>query len=116
REAEALAHPRRVLAGAPPGGVGHLDELEHLLHARAGQAGERRERAQVIAPGAAWVHTRDLEVRAHRPRRIGQRRERVTEDRGMAGARPREAEEHAERGRLAGAVGTEESGDRAGPD
>ena len=55
---EPLAHAGRVAAGAPVGRAAHLHEVEHLVDARRGQAGERRERAQVVAARAARVHAR----------------------------------------------------------
>jgi hypothetical protein len=115
-EAQALAHPGGVAARAPIRGNAHLDEIEHLVHARRRQSGEGGEGAQMVAPRASRMHSADLEVRSDRARRIRKLDERLPEDRRAPRGGPSQAEHHAQRRRLARAVGTEEAGDRARTD
>ena len=61
RKPEALAHPERVALHAPLGGGAQLDEREHLVDPRRGQAGRGRLHSQMVSPGAARMHLARLE-------------------------------------------------------
>ena len=104
----AVAPVRRAPSSTSP---------QHLVDARVGQARHRGERAQVLAPRAARVGAADLEVGADRAAPAPRRRASgLAADRRRARRRPGEAEHHAQRGRLARAVGPEEARDGAGAD
>ena len=113
REPEPLAHAERVALDAAARGAVELDELQHLVDARVGNARGLAERAQVVAARAPGMEVGRLEHGADavgRPLELGVAR--VEHERAAAG-RHREPEQHAQRRRLAGAVRPEEAGDRA---
>ena len=60
-EAEPLAHAQRVALDAPLRRGRQLDQREHLVDPRGGDAGGGRLHAQVVAPGAARMHLARLE-------------------------------------------------------
>ena len=77
-EAEPLGHAEREAAGAPPGGVAEVDELEHLVGARERDPALGREHAEVVASGPRGMrggleHDADLRERIARARRTGGR-------------------------------------------
>ncbi len=76
----------------------------------------RGQPAQVVARGAAGVHGLGLEQRADLAQRGGGVGVAVAVDGDAARGRAVQAEDHAHRRRLAGAVGAEEAGDPAGLD
>src|SRR5450755_3332796 len=114
-EREPLAHARRVLARATVGGSRQFDELQHGFDARGGQPGQHGQRTQMVTPRPPGVKARNLERRADRSDRVGERRERPAEDRRLARGRPRQAEQDTQRRRLAGAVRAQEPGHGASP-
>src|SRR5579884_2082231 len=117
-DAEALPHPVRVAADAIVGAVGEVDELEHLVDARAGAvAVEVGEQAQVAPARQVGVEPRPLDEpgdAVERPRALDERVASVQLD--AARRRPDQAEHHPQRRRLAGAVRAEEAVDVAGVD
>ena len=117
-DAQALAHPVGVAAHAVLRPRGQLDDLEHLVDPlpRAATV-ERGEQFEVLASRQVGVEARRL----HEPRDALQRARAVAhrvapEQLDGALRRHDQAERHAQRGRLAGAVGAEEPVDVAGVD
>ena len=115
-EAEALAHAHRVAAGALAGGRRDADQLEHLVDALGADPGGVGEDAQVVAAGAARVEVGRLQRGADDRHRLRDVVVAVAADGRGAAGRADQAEQHAQRGRLARAVGAEEAGDAAGLD
>ena len=113
-QSEALAHAEREAADAALRGVGESDLVERLADA-LGRARPRPPRrcADDCAPSAMG----ETCSRPAGPDGGGGVVELVVapaEDGGRAGGRGCEAEQHAQRRALAGAVGAQEAGDRAG--
>jgi hypothetical protein len=115
-ERETLAHAHRVALHAAVAGGRQLDHVEHLVHAGVGDAGRRGDRAQVAAAGAAGMHVVGVERRADRLDGIGQLRKRLAHDERGPARRADEAEQRAQRRRLARAVGSEKAGHPTGLD
>jgi hypothetical protein len=115
-QAEALPHAERVVARAPIGGVLQAHQPQQLLHPGAGDAGGVRECAQVVAGAAAGMKHPAVEHGAGGARRIVELRVGAALDRGGARRRAHEAQQRAQRGGLAGAVGAEEADDAPGGD
>ena len=110
---EPLAHAHRVALDAAVGGLGQPDGVEHLLDALDRVLAGHGQDAQVVARGAAGVEGGVLEHRAD----VGARAVEVlvapaAEGRGP-GRRPDQAEQRAQRGRLARAVRARGSPSRA---
>ena len=109
-DAEPLAHAVRVAADLVALPVGQLHGVERRVDPALGAAAvERGDELEVAAAGEVGVEARRLHESGHpgqRPRPLDQRV--APEQLGDAGVRADEAEQHAQRGRLAGAVGAEE--------
>ena len=114
RQPEPLPHAERVALHAAPRRPLEAHDPQHLVGARVGQARGARERQQVVAPGAAGVEVGRLEHGADAQRRTLELRVGLVEDERAPARRRREAEQHAQRRRLPGAVRAEEAVDRAG--
>ena len=115
-EAEPLAHAEGVAADATVGGVGELDEREHVVDARTVEARRRRDDPQVVAPGAAGVRAVGPEQRADLAAGLGERGVGPAADERAAGGGRDEPEDRAHGRGLARAVRAEEGGDAARPD
>ena len=107
--------PEREALGAPPRDVLQAHHAEHLVDPAGRDAGQLGEREQVLARAAAAVHRLGVEQRAHLAGGVGELAEGVAADGGVARGRGVQAQNHAHRRRLAGAVGPQEAGDRARP-
>ena len=115
-EAETLTHTHRVPAGPLAGRRRDADQLEHLVDPAIRDPRGGRHHSQVVAATAAGVEVRRLEggpdlEQGGRDVVVGH-----AADRGGAGGRPDQAEQHPQRGGLAGPVGAEEAGDASGLD
>ncbi len=93
---------------------GQSDLVEDRADTVCRDAITRCERQQVVPCGPSRVRGVRVEQRAGQRQRFLRFRERLAVDRGTAGGRPVEAEDHAHRGGFAGTVGTEESGHHPG--
>ena len=113
RQGQALLHAGGVALDRALGGALELDQLERLVDARVGDAGAGGDHAQRVAPGAAGVEAGGVEQRADPCGGRVQLPVPAAEDRHRPGRRPHEVEDHAQGGRLAGAVGAQHAGDRA---
>ena len=98
---------------APVGGLLELDELEQLVNPGIRNRGRERERAQMVAAGATRIEVARFEHSTDPARRMHELPVGATEDERLPGRRAREAEQQPQGRRLAGAVGTEEPGDRS---
>ena len=75
RDAEPLPHPVRVAADAVLGAIAQLDDVEHLVDARARDAAvEIAEQPKVAATGEVGVEPRALRRSRRRRRAHGHRR------------------------------------------
>ena len=83
---------------------------QHLVGAAVGQAGGGAQDAQVVAGRPGRVEARRLERRADDPQRLVDLVVGLAADRRGARGRVHQAQDHPQRGRLAGAVGAEEAG------
>ncbi len=92
------------------------DEVEHLVHPPGADAVALGQAEQVMERAAPAVQRAGLEHRAHLVQRAPDVRVGAAVDQHRAAGRPVQAEDHPHRGRLAGAVGSEEAGDDAGTD
>ena len=108
-EAEPLTHPEREPADLAIGDRLEPHHRERLVDARERQPRRLRHDSQVIVRGARGVKAGCLERGAHRAQRVLQLGVRNPADRGRALARAHEAEQDAQRRRLARAVGTEKA-------
>ena len=113
RDAQPLPHPERVAAHAPPRGIRDPDELEQLVGARPRQSRSGAQHAQMAASGPLRMVVRRFENRADTPDRIHELAVSLAVDGRAACGRPHETEQDAQRRRLPGAVGPEETGDAA---
>ncbi len=115
-DAEPLAHPVGVAADPVARPVGQVDGVEHLVDPRAGVAAvEGREQLQVLAPGQVRVELRRLDEPGDPLERAPAHADRIAaEQPGAARGRPDQAEQHAQRRRLAGAVRAQVAVDVAG--
>src|SRR5262249_23169558 len=105
-DAEALAHAVRVAADAVLGTVAQFDDLENLVDARpravAVVVGEQLE---VLAARQIGIEARALDEPGDALERLRPVDERIAPEQArVAGGRTDQAEQHPERGRLAGAV------------
>jgi hypothetical protein len=116
REAEPLTHTHRVAAGPLAGRRRDADQLEHLVDATVRDPRGRREDAQVVATGASWVEVRRLEGGADLAQGVRDVVVGDAADGGGARGRADQAQQHSQRGGLAGPVRTEEAGDAPGLD
>ena len=90
-----------------------LDQPEHFVDPRVGQVDGPAQGSQMVAPRAAGMEIGGFEHRADPQRRPLKLRVRHAEDERASARRLREAEQHAQRRRLPGAVRPEEARDRA---
>src|SRR5579875_327892 len=112
---QPLAHAERVLADAlARRGLVEPDELQHLVHARVGNAEQLRGAGEGLPAAAAAVGGGGVDQDAHVPARVGDLGERPPEQRRASRGRVREAAEHLQGRRLPGAVRSEEAGHGAG--
>jgi hypothetical protein len=115
-ESEPLAHPEGELPDPAIGRAGEVDDVEHLVDSPGWGAADEGDDAEVVAGAATGIGKGRLQGRAHDAQRIGQ----VGVTAPVDGRCPRggghEAEEHAQRGGLARAVGAEEPDDAASLD
>ena len=116
RQAEALAHAHGVAAGPLSGSSGDADHLEHLVDPLAVDTGGVGHDPQVVAPGAARMEVGGLQRRPDDALRRPYLAVRLAADRRAAAGRPDQAQQHPQRGGLAGSVGPQEAGDPAGLD
>ena len=118
RDPQALAHAVRVAADPVLGARAQLDDLEHLLDpARRAVAVERGQQLEVLARAQVGVEAGRLDESGDTLQRPCALAHRVATEQldGALGGRD-QAERHAQRGRLAGAVGPEEPVHVAGAD
>jgi hypothetical protein len=113
-DAEALTHPEREPARPPTGDVGEPDHLEHLVDAPAVDAVGLSHPAKVISRTTSRVERLRLEEGAHVTQREAEVAVGVAVDGDLAGRGGVEAHHHPHRGRLAGTVRADESGDAPG--
>ena len=110
-DAKALAHPVRVAAHPVLGAGAELDHVEHLVDAPGGPVTvERGEEFEVLARAQVRVEARRLDEPGDALERVRAVAHGVAVeqfDDALAGRD--QAERHAQRGRLAGAVGAEEA-------
>ncbi len=90
------------------------DEVEHLLDATTFDAHQLCGGGERVGATATAVLGRGVDQHADTPARVRELGERRSEDAGLAAARLGEPDEHLQRRRLAGPVGTEEPGDCSG--
>ncbi len=115
RQRQPLAHAERVGAHEAVGVGGQLDEAQQNVDAGGGRGEQAAGDLEVFAAGEVAVERRALDERADAAERTAVARgERLAEDLHRAAARPQQAQQQADRRRLAGAVGTEEAVDGAG--
>jgi hypothetical protein len=115
-ESEPLPHAEGEAADVAFGGTGQPDQLEDLVAPSVVHADERRVDPQVVACSPARVEARGLQRCPDDCRRPRQVDVPLSPDRGLAGVGVDQAEQHPQRGGLAGAVGAQEAGDPAGLD
>jgi hypothetical protein len=113
-DAESLPHTERVPAKPPSGRRVEPHHVEHLVRALVGIAASGAHDAQVVSAGTALVRARCLEHRADGVERALQVGVSGAAHGGRATRRCDEVQHHAQRGGLAGAVGSEEAGHPAG--
>ena len=113
---EALSHPEGEPARPSGGDAGEADEIEDLLGAtRVDPVGEGQA-AEVVEGAAAGVEGLGVEERADLEERLVVAGEGPSVDERRTRRGIVEAEDHAQRGGLTGAVGAEEAGDPPGMD
>ena len=119
---EPLAHAVRVAADLVLGAGAELDDVEHLVDPRGGTARgpstvQRGEQFEVLACAEIGVEARRLDEARDALQGAGALAHRVASEQldGALGGRD-QAERHAQRGRLAGAVRAEEAVHVAGVD
>jgi len=112
-ETESLLHAERVAAQLLVGGVGHADEIEHLVDAAARDAVRGGHPAQVVAAAACRVDEPGIEEQPDLVERRLHSGVGMTCECGGAPLEPVEADHAAHRGALAGTVGPQEAGDLA---
>jgi hypothetical protein len=115
-EAKALAHPEREATDPAVRRAGQADEAQDLVHPLAANTRGGRDHAQVVTRRAPRMEGGGLQDRADRPERVLELDVAAPEDRGAPRGRLGQAEQHAQGGRLPGAVGAEEARDGARPD
>ena len=71
-EAEALSHAEGVGAGVSVGGMGDVDEFEHLLDPGVGDASSVGQDAEVVSATAAGVESIGLDDRTDGTCRVGE--------------------------------------------
>ena len=110
-DAEALLHAVRVVADLGVGALAQADDVEHLVDALlVDLAVERAHQAQVAARAHVGVEGRHLDEAADVPQRLDLvAGHAVVDHRRVAARRVDEAADHADRRRLAGAVGPEKA-------
>ena len=113
---QPLAHAHGEAADLALGVPGEADQLEHLVGSLVVVAAGAGGHAQVGAGRAGRVEAGRLEHGPHRARGVLQVLVAATPDGGRPSRGVHEAEQHAQRRRLARAVGPEEPGDASGLD
>ena len=115
-DAQALLHAQRVRLVLRMRALRQADQLQRLFDARVRDVAQRdRDHLEVVVAREVRVERRRLDHRADAPqRRPGVRRHVVAEAQRAPRRRPHEAEDHANGGALAGAVGSEEAEHLAG--
>ena len=118
-DAEALLHATRIRFDAVVGAVGQADLIEDLVHRRFGlfaaQPVEAGRVTQVLATGETAVEADGVREVADAPLHLARVPGRIEPGHaGLAARRLGEAEEHEDRGGLAGAVLPEQAEDLAG--
>jgi hypothetical protein len=108
---EPLAHAQREPACGPVGDLVEADDAQHLVDPPVRNSGGGGESPEVVAGRPLQVYGLGLEERADLGERCGVIRELTAVDSGATLARIVEAEDHAHRGRLPGAVRPEEACD-----
>ena len=97
----------------PAASLSQLNQPQHLLDAYARQLYRVAEHAEMVASRAAWVKVGRLKHRADSPSSSGKVCVWLAEDKRPAARRRREAEQHPQRRRLAGAVRPQKARNRA---
>ena len=115
-DAESLPHTEREAARTLVGDGGDAGQLDDLVDAAAADPVGRRHDPQVVAGRAAGVHGLGVEKDADFAERGGEAVVGLAVDGHVARSRTVESDDHAHRGRFAGAVGAEEAGDAPGGD
>jgi hypothetical protein len=115
-QGQPLAHAQGKGADPAAGGLGQADQVQHLSRPVAGDPGRGGHDAQMLEGAAAGVEAVGLERGPDGAGRVRQVAVADAADGRGAAVRRRQAEQHPQRGGLAGAVGPEEAGDPAGPD
>ena len=114
-DAEALTHAERVIPDPLLGGARvEPDEREHLLDAPAVDADQLCGQGERFGAAPAAVLGGGIEQDADPASGVREVGEVAAEHRRAAARRPREATQHPQGRRLAGAVGAEEAGDSSG--
>ena len=113
---QPLSHPEGEPADPAAGGVGQADLLQHLVRPMVRQPGGAGHRPQMVPGAAAGMEARRLEQRSDDPGRLVEFGVAALLDGGPASVRGDEAQQHAQRRGLAGAVGAEEPGHRGAGD
>ena len=113
-QAEALTHAEGEAADAAAGVLGHADLGQRVVDPLRRQSRGGGEDAQVVDRPAPGVKARRLQHGAHLAGGFVEVDVAAAVERGAAGGRGDEAEQHPQRGGLAGAVRAEEPGDGAG--
>jgi hypothetical protein len=114
-DAEPLAHAEGEALGALLGHVLEADHTEYLVHPAGRDARQLGQGQQVAAGGPAAVHRLGVEQGTDLAGGVRQLAVRVAADRHLPGGGVVQAEDHAHRRRLAGAVGPQEAGDGPRP-
>jgi hypothetical protein len=113
RDAEALLHTEGIGADLVPCAIRKAHGLEQSRDVRVAMPSERRECREVGSSRQGRVERRSLDERADAVHERPRVTDRLTEDGRVPAGRAYQAKEHAERGRLAGSVWSNQSGDDA---
>ena len=114
-QAEALAHAEREPADTSTSVLGHADLGQRIVDPLRRQPGRRSEDAEVIDGPTAGMEAGRFQHRTDLAGGLIEVDVAATGERGGPRRRGDEAEQHAQRGRLAGTVGPEEAGDSSRP-
>jgi len=110
---EALGHAQGVTGGGTVSLTGQSHHLKYFIDPRSADVASGSQHAQVVARCASGVKGLGLDEHADLSHGIFEIGIGQTRDRGRAGIGMVQPDQHAHRGRLAGAVWTDESGERA---
>lgn len=114
-DSQPLTHAQGERPGPSARGAPQAGQLDHLTDALWWDPVASGQTPQMVQRGPAGVHRLGVEQRAHRTQRVVQPLVGHAPDAYLAGRRPVQAQHHAHRGGLPGAVGAQESGHPAGP-